>query len=161
MTRARLRRIALVFVVAIGVVVLIAYLLFPANRATTALDRAPDTLVVPDYYDEVFFQGQGFPVARRFVVTGTRDVDSMRIHVLPHFDTGVSYKSMQETQQQVDAINARYAPQPPWQFRPERRLGHYKCMATSTSMLLDWFRLQQGDTLSSYVSIFDGRTYNG
>lgn len=161
MTRATLRRAALVLVVAVVVVVLIAYLVFPANRGTTALDRAPGTLVVPDYYDEVFFQGQGFPVARRFVVTGTRDIDGMRVHVLPHFDSGVPYKSTQETQQQVDAINTRYAPQPPWQFRPERRLGHYKCMATSTSMLLDWFRLQQGDTLNSYVSIFDGRTYNG
>ncbi|MFN7967607.1 MAG: hypothetical protein U0V87_18180 [Acidobacteriota bacterium] len=160
-TATRVRGALLIAVAVVCGIIALAYLLFPAHRATDALDRAPDTLVVPDYYDELFFQGQGFPVARRFVATGTREIDGMRVHVLPYFDHGVSYKSTQETLEQVNTINARYAPNPPWQFRPDRRLGHYKCMATSTSMLLDWFRLQQGNVLPPYTSIFDGRTYNG
>lgn len=157
----RLRRAAIVGAAALVGVLLVAHRCFPAYRATAALDRAPETLVVPDYYNEVFFQGQGFPVARRLVVAGTREVDGMRVRVLARFDRDVPYKSTQETAQQVEAINARYAPRPPWRFRPERRLGHYKCMATSASTVLDWLLLERGGTLPEYVSIFDGRRYVG
>lgn len=148
-------------VAAVCGVIVGAYLLFPADRSTTPLDRAPDALVVPGYFDPVFFQGQGFPVKRAFVASGTRTIDGAVVHVVPRFAEEVDYKSTQETEEQVDRINARFAPGPPWRYRPERRLGHYKCMATATSMLLDWFALERGADPGAYVSIFDGRTYRG
>ncbi len=147
-----------------GILVLgaaIAYVLFPADRAVEPLDRAPDRLVVPGYFDEVFFQGQGFPVARRFVVEGRRRFDGVETFVLPHVGSGLAYKNIQETPGQVAEVNARYAPDPPWRLRPERRLGHYKCMSTSASLVLDWFALEAGAGPTTYVSILDGKTYRG
>jgi hypothetical protein len=154
------RRLALA-VVAVAAAVVAAYVLFPADRSTAPLDRAPDTLVVPRYHDPVFFQGQGFPVRRALVSAGTQERDGARLHVLPLFDTAIAYKSTQETAEQVEHVNATYAPAPRWVFRPERRMGHYRCMATAASLVLDWFALRGGATLPEYTSLFDGRPYRG
>ncbi len=159
--RRRWLRAAAFGAVAIAAVVVAAYVFFPADRSTAPLDRAPDTLVVPPYDDPVFFAGQGFPVRRALVRAGAYEQDGARLRVLPHFDAGVAYKSTQETAEQVESINRAYAPTPRWVFRPERRLGHYRCMATATSMVLDWFALRRGAALPDYVSLFDGRRYRG
>lgn len=158
---SKLARLLAGVLATVAVGILVAYVFFSADRSTAPLDRAPEVLVVPAYYDPVFFQGQGFPVRRRFVVSGTHEHDGATVHVLPDFDNAIDYKNTQETAAQVEAVNARFAPQPPWRFRPERRLGHYRCMATATSLVLDWFALRRGAALPDYVSIFDGRTYHG
>jgi len=141
--------------------VLAAYLFLPAHRGTDPLDRAPESLVVPGYFDEVFFQGQGFPVRRDLVREGVRVVDGATIKVIRHFPDGIDDKNIQETPEQVEAVNAAYAPQPRWQYHSERRTGHYKCMSTSTSMVADWFALERGAPLPEYVSHLDGKRYRG
>lgn len=139
----------------------VLYVVFPAHRATEPLDRAPQSLVVPRYFDEVFFQGQGFPVRLELVREGTRVVDGATVRVLRHFADAIDHKNIQETREQVDAVNATYAPRPPWRYRPERRTGHYKCMSTATSIVADWFALERGAALPEYVSHLDGKRYRG
>ncbi len=160
-SRIRLVRLAITGAALLAAAVVVAYLRFPARDSTEILDHAPISLVVPRYYDPIFFRGQGFPVRRSLVTAGRHEIDGCVMHVLPLFDSVIDYKSTQDTAAQVDAVNARWAPRPPWRFRPERRLGHYRCMATSTSMVLDWFRARHGHPLGEYVSVFDGRRYRG
>lgn len=161
MKRGAVTRIARLLLAAMLGIVALAYVFFPAERSTTPLDRAPINLIVPDYFDPIYFQGQGFPVAREFVTDGTHQSGELTLHVIPGFASRVAYKSTQETESQVAVVNARFAPTPPWRFRPERRMGHYKCMATATSMVADWFALQRGEPLEEYESILDGRRYLG
>lgn len=141
--------------------VAVLYRLFPADRSTAPLDRAPEQLIVPEYFDPVFFLGQGFPVHRQHVLEGERLVGDTRVYVLPHVATALDYKNVQETSSQVEKVNALYSPSPPWRYRPERRLGHYKCMSTSASTLLDWQLLQREQLLPSYESILDEKHYRG
>lgn len=156
-----LKRALLAFSLAILAVVGVAYLFFPADRSTALLDRAPDDWQVPAYDDPIFFQGQGFPVRRALLSSGTTTHGRATVFVLPHLLDAIDYKNVQESAEQVAWINATFAPAPPWRFRPERRLGHYKCMSTAASLLLDWFALEHGAQLPTYQSLLDGKQYRG
>ena len=131
------------------------------GRALAPLDRAPRELIVPAYFDQVFFLGQGFPVHTANVVEGLREIDGGKMFVLPGWVDAIDYKNCQETEEQVRAVNERYRPVPPWRVDEGRRKGHYKCMSVSASLVLDWFAWSQGRDLIEYASVLDGKRYRG
>lgn len=128
---------------------------------TAPLDSAPAAFVVPDYFDEVFFQGQGFPVHSTHVREGRYSIGDAELFVLPYAVDGLDYKNIQETPEQVARVNAELGPDPPWRTDESRRMGHYKCLSVSASLIADWFTLAGGGELGEYVSVLDGRRYRG
>jgi hypothetical protein len=64
---------------------------------TARLDSAPEELVVPDDFDPVFFEGQGFPVHSRWVKEGAHAYGELEVFVLPHAVDGLDCKNIQES----------------------------------------------------------------
>jgi hypothetical protein len=101
----------------------------------------------PDYGDPVWIRIQGIPLKRSWLREGRTKIKGGEMFVLPYVLTKLPYKNDQETKAWVEYINARYKPKKKWRYRPERRLGHYKCMSTSASTILDWHALRAGRRL--------------
>jgi len=138
----------------------VAFLFFQTDRSTVPLDTAPEELIVPGYFEQIMFRGQGYPVNTKFIIEGVREYNGTIVFVLPHMEE-LSYKNLQETEEQVRFINEQYRPDPAWRYRPERRMGHYKCLSMSMSTIIDYHALERNKSLEPYVSIFDGKEYRG
>lgn len=157
--RSRVRRMVLLAGL-LGGLAFVRWLIVE-ERELAPLDHAPRELVVPGYFDEVFFLGQGFPVHTANVVEGLREIDGARMFVLPGWVDAIDYKNCQETAEQVRAVNERYRPVPPWRTDDGRRKGHYRCLPVSASLVLDWFAWSRGRQLMEYESVLDGKRYRG
>lgn len=116
---------------------------------------------LPDYEDPAWLLAQGLPLRRDWLREGRMPIDGGEMFVLPHVVTDLPYKSIQETQAWVEQVNREFNPTPPWLYRPERRLGHYKCMSVSASTVLDWFALERGKALPTFRSWLNGSTEHG
>ena len=137
--------------------VVIVFVILRVNRPVDIVDSPSGSLVMPPMDADVWYQGQGLPLARSLLQEGTHKTPAGRIKILPHVLTDLPYKNNEETESWVDHINARYRPDPPWRFRPERRMGHYKCMSLSASTVRDWLRLGERVEMKPYASMLNGQ----
>ena len=140
---------------------MVLFVILGVDRSTEVLDQPHASLVMPPMDADVWFQGQGLPLERSLLAEGTHETSAGRIRILPYVLTGLPYKNNEETESWVEHINRRYRPDPPWQFRSGRRMGHYKCLSLSASTVRDWLHLQKGETLQSYTSMLNGDTEQG
>jgi len=154
-------RLAAVIGSSLALAVLLLFVVLGVDRSLEPLDRPGDSLVMPPLDAEIWYQGQGLPVSRSLLEEGLVTTAAGRIRVLPHTLSDLPYKNNEETEAWVEYVNREYRPQPRWRFRPERRLGHYKCMSLSASTVRDWFRLREGAELGSYTSMLNGTEERG
>jgi len=117
--------------------------------------------VLPDYDDPAWLLSQGLPLRRDWLREGRTPIDGGEMFILPHVLTTLPYKNVQETQAWVEQVNREFGPTPPWRYRPERRLGHYKCMSVSASTILDWYALERGEALPGFRSWLNGTGERG
>lgn len=117
--------------------------------------------LLPDYEDPSWILEQGLPLRRSWLKEGRTKVPGGEMYILPYTLTALPYKNVEETQEWVAAVNRKYAPSPPWQYRPERRMGHYKCMSVSSSVIVDWFNLRRGTSMPRYRSLMNGNPEQG
>jgi hypothetical protein len=133
----------------------------PPNTVVDRPARVDTFPTLPDYDDPAWLLGQGLPLRRGWLREGRTPIDDGEMFILPYVLTALPYKNQQETEAWVDKVNQEFHPSPPWVYRPERRLGHYKCMSVSASTVLDWFALAQGKPLPSFRSWLNGSTERG
>ncbi|HQF30325.1 MAG TPA: hypothetical protein PLJ34_02665, partial [Hyphomicrobiales bacterium] len=117
--------------------------------------------ILPDYDDPIWSAPQGLPLNIASLAEGRHAVAGGEMFILPYVLTRLPYKNLEDDEAWVARMNREHAPDPAWVYRPERRLGHYKCASTSASTLIDWFYLSQGRPLGSYRSWAHGRTERG
>jgi len=125
------------------------------------LDRPAQSETLPElpsYDDPVWIHAQGLPLKRSWLQEGRTTIPDGEMFLLPHVLSALPYKNNQETGQWVDHVNRNYHPRKKWLYQEGRRLGHYKCMSTSASTILDWFHLQRGGRLAPYRSWMSGKT---
>ncbi len=156
-TRSLRRRIAW----ALAILLVVFFGVLGVHRSTAVLDRPLDTLVMPPLAADVWYQGQGLPIRMALLREGSHDTPAGRVTILPGVLESLPYKNNEETAEWVDEVNRRYRPVPAWRHRPERRLGHYKCMSLSASTVRDWLRLREGRAMESYTSMLNGRPESG
>jgi len=131
-------------------------------EATADRPARVDTLpLLAEYDDPAWLLSQGVPLRRDWLREGRTRIDGGEMFILPHVLTTLPYKNVQETQAWVEQVNSEYGPSPRWQYRPERRLGHYKCMSVSASTILDWFALERGEALPGFRSWLNGTGERG
>jgi hypothetical protein len=153
----------LVGIIGVGLILVLVllFVVLGVDRSTAPLDNAGSSLVMPPMDAEVWYQGQGLPVRRSLLEEGLVTTSTGRIRILPHVLSSLPYKNNEENEAWVEHVNREYRPDPPWRFRSERRLGHYKCMSLSASTVRDWLRLREGVDLGSYTSMLNGSEERG
>jgi len=116
---------------------------------------------LPNYDDPSWVLEQGLPLRRSWLKEGRTPIPGGEMYILPYTLTTLPYKNVEETEEWVAKINRQYAPSPPWRYRPERRMGHYKCMSVSSSVIVDWLNLQRGAPMPEYRSLLNGKIERG
>ncbi|MCW5700044.1 MAG: hypothetical protein KIT00_09395 [Rhodospirillales bacterium] len=133
----------------------------PSKSQLDAPPRQATLPDLPDYDDGAWVAAQGLPLRREWLKEGRTPLPDGEMFVLPFVLTTLPYKNAEETKEWVAYVNDRYNPPIPWQYRPERRRGHYKCMSLSASTVLDWYALDDGADLPAYRSLLNGATERG
>lgn len=143
-------------------ILFISFTFFRVDTNYAALDEAPVQIEIPDYYSDIWFKGQGYPIKYELLKEGWSDIPSGgKIFILPNVLTKLPYKNLEESQQWVDYINNTYHPNPAWTFDDRRRKGNYRCMAQAASTVSDWHALLLGNELTSYKSMYTGQEEQG
>ncbi len=164
--KKRFKKIFLVLIVTLStlivLILLVSFTLFRINTDSWALDEAPDKISIPDYYSNIWFKGQGFPIKYELLREGWSDIPGGgNIFILPNVLTKLPYKNLEESQEWVNYINNTYQPNPVWTFDNRRRKGNYRCMAQAASTVSDWHALLLGNELQTYKSIYTGNEEQG
>ena len=148
--------------ICIVLVLIISFTFLRVDSGFTALDEASDYIEIPDYYSDIWFKGQGFPIKHELLKEGWSDLSGGgKIFILPNVLTKLPYKNLEESRQWVDYINNTFHPSPAWTFNDRRRKGNYRCMAQAASTVSDWHTLLLGNQLPTYKSIFTGQREQG
>ena len=116
---------------------------------------------LPAYTDPAWIAAQGIPLKRAWLREGRTRLKDGEMFVLPFVLTRLPYKNIQETRAWVAHVNKVYRPRPRWKYRAARRQGHFKCMSTSASTILDWHALKAGRRLPQSRSWMHGRVERG
>ena len=153
----------LFLIILIVIVLMISFTLFRVDTLNfSALDKAPEQILVPDYFSDIWFKGQGYPIKYQNLKEGWSDLPSGgKIYILPNVLTKLPYKNLEESEDWVNFVNTNYKPNPAWTFDPRRRKGNYRCMAQAASTISDWHALLLGNDLPSYKSIYTGQMESG
>lgn len=116
---------------------------------------------LPPYEDPSWILEQGLPLRRSWLEEGRTPIPGGEMYIIPYTLTALPYKNVEETKKWVAKINREYAPLPTWRYRAERRMGHYKCMSVSSSLIVDWFNLRRSAPAAEYRSLLNGKTERG